>query len=67
MLFFRLLAPRGQKSLISNIPGSNSYQHWLKYNIMSFWGVFWPGNHLEINMFRRRRFKCRLLQDFLRF
>ena len=49
-LFCRLLAPRGRKSLNFNIPGSNIYQDWLKYNIIWFWGCFlgWPGNHLEI-------------------
>ena len=29
-----LLAPRGQKSLNFNIPGSNIYQDWLKNNII---------------------------------
>ena len=48
-IFFRLLAPRGQKSLNFNIPGSNIYQHRLKYNIIWFGGVFWAGNHLEIS------------------
>ena len=38
--FFRLLAPRGQKSLNFNIPGSNIYQDWLKYNMIWFGGVF---------------------------
>ena len=49
LYFFKLLAPRGQKSLIFNIPGSNIYQYWRTNNIIWFWGCFLGWKSLEIN------------------